>query len=1523
MKALFVDERLQPWRDQLPTAENPLQRVERVVSFLSRRQHHQTRENALVSLLQVLSERADSQDACAKRLADLAQALTQNRRRNPRSIEQSPFKGLQYFDVADAHLFWGRETLTASLVAHLRGHRFLAVVGASGSGKSSVVRAGVISALLGKSAHIDEGLLPPGSVDWPIYIIMPGEHPLQELAISLTRDIESVTATTTLMEDLARDPRALDIFVSKRLAQEDCHSKGLLLVVDQFEEMFTACKDKTEQRAFVDNLLTAVDPDRTGPTRVIMTLRADFYSHCAQFANLRQALSTHQVYIGPMNGEELRRAIEQPAALYGMKLEPELLETLLRDCGINPANEGTEEGVLPLLSHALLETWGRCRGDTLTHEDYRETGGVREAIAQTAESTYRDLTPAQQEIARNIFVRLTALGEGTPDTRRRASLSELALGTEQQAVIEAVIKILTDARLLITDRDTIVVIHEALIREWPTMRAWLEDNRERIRLYEHLRDAAKEWGNLERDPDALYRGMRLEQAVEAFAGDRYPLSEMERAFLEASREEEARRRAQEAAQRQLEEQLLAEQRAASRLRRLRNGLVATAVLLVVVAFFAIFQSFQANESARVAAAESTRAIQAEATALFQSTQANQSAQLAAAESTRAIQAEATAVFNASVAATAQAVAETESYVSRANRIYSEQLAEQSERARAETDRLWRIAHSRELAAFSQELSYDLKTSLSSALQAVQITYVEDGTYTAEAQRALYQVLAKPLFQQAILGGHTGSVTATFSPDGTYILTTGSWGDSVARLWDQQGHPISNLTGHTDGVSSASFSPDGMRIVTVSRGTGPARLWDVNGSMISTLVLGGNQNDLPARSWAWFCDRDLLGGCLEPSRDIISWSSGNLLNRNGRPFSMEPLLYSEGEPIDPMKVAVFGPASRDIVTVGSYGAAFLWDVQGHLVAVLRGHVGDVISASFSPNGRYIVTASDDWPDKTVRLWTRSGGLIAVLDGDNALFSPDGTRLLTLGAYDQQDALWDVTGHLIAVLGTNESQYYSNPASFSPDGRYIVTTSYDSAWLWDADGHFIAALQGHWAGITAINFSPNGQYIVTASRDNTARVWDVSGNFIVALKGHANDVNNASFNPDGNRIVTASRDGTARIWDTNGNPVAILEGHTDSVTWAGFSPDGQHILTASGDGTARLWDIDLESNVTTLEGYAGIVNAVTTSADGTRMVTAGEDGTIRLWNLVTGAATILQNHANAAFSAQFDASGTRIITAHRDGSVQLWDVDGNLLTAYQDHTADVLYAGFGSSDVLIITVEANAAIHLRDMEGQVLTTLNNPFAPLKEARLSPDGQRIVTISEEGKVQLWDVQGSLVASINHWAAPDVQAVAFSPQGTLMATIGGDSELQLWDAQDDFLRRVTGHEAGINSVAFDPYGRYIVTASDDYTARIWTMNGNEVAVLQGHTDNVISANFSPDGQHVVTVSDDGTARLWDNKGNFIIAFTSQTGAIISANFSADGSHVITTSEDGTIKLWVHYPDIPAMLSAAQVRVLPYLTEH
>jgi transcriptional regulator with XRE-family HTH domain len=493
------------------------------------------------------------------RFLELAQSARQEDAPSP---GVAPYKGLLFFDESDSDLFFGREALTSQLVGHVMdlamdaATRFLAVVGASGSGKSSLVRAGLSVALK--------------RVGWDTCVFTPTANPLRMLESNLH------SARTKSAE-------------------------RVLLLVDQFEEVFTLCHDEMERIAFIENLLSAArDPSKK--TTVVIALRADFYSHCAQYPSLRQAVAAEQEFIGQMTAEELRCAIEEPAKCGGWEFEPGLVDILLNDIGAQGTSE-PEPGALPLLSHALLATWEHRRGRMFTLDGYRASGGVRAAIAETAESVFNDqLNQAQQELARDIFLRLTELGEGTEDTRRRAALNEMVRKASEATQLRAVLNTLAEARLITLNEDSAEVAHEALIREWQRLHEWLTQDREGLLLHRHLTESAQEWESRGRDPSELYRGARLAQSREWVSTNEERLNASERAFLEASMEQEEHDALEREAQRQREleaAQKLAEtqSRASKQLKQRAIILTGAFVLAIVLAGVAVFLGTQANENA--------------------------------------------------------------------------------------------------------------------------------------------------------------------------------------------------------------------------------------------------------------------------------------------------------------------------------------------------------------------------------------------------------------------------------------------------------------------------------------------------------------------------------------------------------------------------------------------------------------------------------------------------------------------------------------------------------------------------------------------------------------------------------------------------------------------------------------------------------------------------------------------------------------------------------------------------------------
>jgi len=1205
-----------------------------------------------------------------------------------------PFKGLQHFDEADADLFFGREALIAKLVGRLREHRFLAVIGASGSGKSSVVRAGLVSALR-RGAPLAGGALPlEGSAVWRVHAFTPSVHPLEALAASLTRDLASVKATATLMDDMASDVRSLHLYARRLL----CGGAGdgapllplphaplrLLLVVDQFEELFTLCRSDDERTAFVDNLLTAISGDDE-QTFVVLTLRADFYAHCALYANLREALASHQEYIGPMDAEELRRAVEEPARRSGCAFEPGLVDLLLRDAGGEP-------GALPLLSHALLETWHRRQGRALTLEGYAECGGVREAIARTAETVFHHrLTPEQQTVARNIFLRLTELGEGTQDTCRRVALNELITQPQSQPMVESVLKTLADARLITLSATTAEVAHEALIREWPTLREWLAEDRDGLRLQRHLTETALEWDALGRDPGELYRGARLAQALEWAEGEGQvgDLNALEREFLQVSKE-------------------LAEHETAQREAQHQRGLEAAKQLAEAAQQLAATEKAGAEAERRRAEEQTRTARQLRRRAWY----------LVSAFVVALIAALAAGVFDQQAirnlrladqnlstarAANLQAAAHQATAVAERNRAESQRLAaeaglilqrhESAEMAALLANHALQIQYSPQADAALQQSSrfdYGLRLFVHPAAPVTSVAFSPEGRYlltgSDDHQARLWEAATGKLVR--LFAGHTGAVdSVAFSPDGQYVLTGSE--DKTARLWEAAtGREVSEFVGHADFVLSVAFSPDGQYVLTGSFDN-TARLWET--------TTGREVRRFTGHADALFSVAVSPDGqyVLTGSRDKTArlWEAAT--GREVRPFTGHT---------GPVVSVAFSPDSRYVLTGSLDNTARLWEAAtGQEVQRFTGHRDIIMSAAFSPNGQYVLTGSRD---KTARLWeVATGQEVRSFTGHtdsvvSLAFSPDGQYVLT-GSSDNTARLWE------ANLSQDPRQFTGHTdwvwtVAFLPDGRHALTASYDkTVRLWDVvTGKEALQFVGHTAPVFGLAVSRDGRYALTGSGDKTARLWEVAtGQEVRRFNGHTDSVFSVAFSPDGRYVLTGSRDRTARLWEmATGKEVRQFTGHQASVFGVAFSPDGQFILTASEDKIVRLWTVATGQLVRQFMGHAGPVNGVAFSPDGQYVLTGSDDKTARLWAAATGQ-EVRQfiGHTGPVNGVAFSPDGQYVLTGSVDNTARLWKTDtGQEARQFTGHIGSVWAVAFSADGKYVLTGSEDDIVRLWDTD-----------------------------------------------------------------------------------------------------------------------------------------------------------------------------------------------------------------------------------
>ncbi|MET8829378.1 hypothetical protein ABZX40_25985 [Streptomyces sp. NPDC004610] len=780
-----------------------------------------------------------------------------------------PYAGLAAFGESDAADFFGREKLTAALVEHLAEKRLLVLFGASGSGKSSVLRAGVLPAFPGVSS--------------PVFT--PGPHPLEECALRLAA--RTGAAPDSPRARLTDEPGTLHRAVRQILAARPESGGGpeeLIVVVDQFEEVFTLCRDAGERERFVAALVHAAQvPDSR--TRVVLAVRSDFYTHCTRLPGLVEVLPRAHHPVGPMTAEELRAAIVGPAARARLTVESALLTTLMADAHGRP-------GALPLLSHALLETWRRRRGNALTLAGYRAAGGVEGALSQTAEAFHTALSDPQRAAARRLFLRLIALGEGTEDTKRPVPRRELDDGPDTALVLEQA----TRARLLTVDGGHAEIAHEALIRCWTRLGDWLDEDRDQERLHRALTEATTLWESLDHDPDSLYRGVRLAAVREL---PRPSLTARERAFLDAC-EAEAR------------QSLRRDRRRLRRLRRLVGALGVLLVCAVTAAGAAVRAEStvtrQRNEAVVLRAAEASVRLSPHDPALAAQI-ALAAYRLSPQERTRNALLSTLSVATAGPRAgggprpTGQTPALTPD---------GRTLA-MADGARLD---LWDLADPRRPRRLS---SVD---GSGATWNFIEFTPDGDTLIGARADHTLWlwdtTDPTRPTLLSSRPTGHTDAIYAVaVRPDGR-IAATSSY-DHTLRLWDTTDpahpRPLARLTGHTDNVKPVAFSPDGTTLASGSDDR-TIRVWDVTDPHRTTTVavLKGHQHFVDALAYAPD-GRTLLSG--SDDRTALLWDLGAL------PGHREPVELARHA--DVVAGVAFASDGRSAVTVGVDGVVNVRDL----------------------------------------------------------------------------------------------------------------------------------------------------------------------------------------------------------------------------------------------------------------------------------------------------------------------------------------------------------------------------------------------------------------------------------------------------------------------------------------------------------------------------------------------------------------------------------------------------------------------
>ncbi|KQC36189.1 hypothetical protein UK82_22250 [Frankia sp. ACN1ag] len=1191
----------------------------------------------------------------------------------------SPYPGLRRFDVDDAAFFHGRRESCGQLLARvndrLRGAGPLFVVGASGSGKSSLVRAGLLPALARGDAAGG------ASSSWPAVVLTPGSDPVAALAAALAGPSATGGDVREAGRRIRADPVAA-VELARRMVSgaapepEASASSGwlpgrsadgrLVIVVDQFEELFTQCADPQTHAAVLAALVALSAAQDTGAAPVaivVLVVRTDFLDQTTGHPELADALASGLVMVQAMSRAEVREAIEEPARVAGLALERGLVDLLLLNVRAAGAEQGYDAGALPLLAHTLYETWRRREGRMLTVAGYGATGGVAAAVSRSAEEVYERLDEDGRRIVRQVLVRLV---RSEDYTRRRVSHAAVVPGGQDAAVVWRVVDALAAARLVTIGEDEVEITHEALLRGWPRLRRWVTADRGFENLQQEIEADAARWADESESPDLLYRGRALAAAQVGLAG-RELSDPRSAAFIRAS------------------------ERHAVRVARRRTAIVAS---LVVLSLLLAGVTVAAVRQQRLTAAQKADAISGRLTAL----------------AGRVGERDAVTALKLGVAA---------------NGIH------------ADTDSRTGLAATVAATGFAGLLpghTGPVRAVVAFPRQPVVATGSEDGTVRVWDVRD--QDRPRPL--RAPLPGGVAKIRAlALSPDGKLLAVGGTNG--LVTLWRidpaAQAHRVADVASGIGAVFALAFAPAGARLLVGGSG-GDLALWDLTTSgpegdvVRSTRTASLVEHKVAVNAVAfepggagfvaaaddgeislWRFDghpaptlrtRFLTdGGSL---RTVAFADDGNLLVYGGVAHEVKMIDFADRSDPDFIDAALTGftdrvsavaflPGERTLITTSHDRALRRWDLTtpGNPRPVgnpIFGHNGAIWALAVSADGRMVTTASDDrtamrWDLRAVGAPRPIGAPLAGGSGA-ADVSMHGHLLATASRPTNQGGrgglLWDIDDParpvLVAELDTGGAVALSGPR-FSGDGKRLVARAATAVILWDLrDPHRPRRLVIHddaTKDLYRVAISRDGRRIAAVGWDRSVTVWNVVGDgsavhrLGVTRRDHTDNVYGAAFAPDGHTLATGSADHHVILWDLDAADAprrrAVLSGSTGSINGLTFSPDGRLLATGSGDRTIRLWDVRDPSRPRQLgqpiAGHTSMVAALAFSPDGALLASGSYDGTVRLWDVrnladLPTVAIPLEPIGSPLLDVSITSDGASLVTATLDGPVRVWDL-----------------------------------------------------------------------------------------------------------------------------------------------------------------------------------------------------------------------------------------------------------------------------
>lgn len=1125
-------------------------------------------------------------------------------------ITTSPYKGLKKFEPEDTDRFFGREQFLGGLVNELEQTNLILLLGASGSGKSSVVRAGLIPWLSQKWGNKFVNLM-----------FTPDRDPFESFYGSLLsrgfNQSQAQVAKAGKADTLSQ--------VVKELQQP---GSFWLIFIDQFEELFTV-SEADKRDCFIRSLVKlSKEHANDRSLKIVATMRADFLDRLdpAPANRLARITEKHRPLITQMQPDELRLAIEQPAAHHGVVFETGLVENIIKEV------QG-QAGYLPLLQYTLDLLWetavraGTIQQRMLTIGTYRQLGGVRGALQQRVDRIYAALSAAEQLAAQQIFLKLVEIGgdveSGTEwqPVRRRALRSEFSDGLEQQVLTQ-----LINENLLISNRpvesqpSTVEITHEILLYSWITLRELIQDHRKAIADRNRISEQCQRWSQTQSHDDLL-RGSILARALElkqdkTFQQVLHGFGTDNERLIERSIEWRDRQR-----------------------RRTIIGLTTVAVTIAAAAIFAGMQ-WRASETQLIIAnskrSESLSSADRGFNALIASLRSGKKLQRVRwmqlepeveRQVLTALQDAVYGIRESNTLAGHQGAVNSVSFSRNAQTLAS---------AGADgTVKLW-DPHGK------------LLKTLKSHNNAIvyNVSFSGDGQTLAAANGdGTIQLWSLDGTLLKTIPGHTDAVyRVNFSPvrgaslqENGQTLASAS-ADGTIKLWQLDGVLIKTITGHAGAVYGVNFSPDGQTLASASL-DGTIKLWKLDGTLTKSVKVS---------------NRAVLRVSFRPDGQVLVTTSddGNIKfwSKDGKELAH---LFEEGV----VYHAIFSPDGKFIASGGGDTMVRLWSKDTTLLHTFQGYTEGILGLAFSPDSQTLASASEDG---TIKLWKRDSIWVHTLQGHtdevtNAIFSPNG-QIVASASHDRTVKLWNRNGTLLKTLTGHTDVIHG--IAFSPDGKTIASASWDRTIdLWSVeDGHLLKTFVGHTGRVYGVSFSPDGKMLASTSNDGSIKLWNLNGNVLRTLYGHTDVVHNVSFSHDGKLLASASHDRTVKLWRVeDGKLLRTLTGHTNWVHKVDFSPDDRLLVSASWDRTLKLWSVKDGLLVRTFAGHTDRALGVSFSPDGKMIASASDDKTLKLWQLDGTVVATLRGHNKAIHNVSFSPDGKTLASASYDSTVILWDIE----------------------------------------------------------------------------------------------------------------------------------------------------------------------------------------------------------------------------------------------------------------------------